>query len=166
MTLTPQERMARGMELYRRRHFQEAIDLFTSVLVDHPGHLQALSHLAECHRYLRNPGQVDAVLSELILLNPENPWPWYRRGRARMALERFDEAIDDLTRAELLEDDLVFDQGLSELFLVRADCYEAKGALRLALADFQMYGLVSGKRYVGDREVARLQRRLKGSEEE
>lgn len=153
----------RGIEAYRTRCFSEAVELLERVRSNSPGETKILSYLAESFRYLRRHDDAERMLDELVELQPDDPWFWFRRGRARYAQGKYDEAIADLDEAERLEEDSVFDQGLNELFLIRADCWEALGEIDKAISSIKMYGFAYGFRYVVEREVARLEALAKGS---
>ena len=162
--MTTQEDSARlfehGFEAYRTRRFSEAVELLERARSISPGETKILSCLAESFRYLRRHDDAERVLVEL---QPNDPWIWFRRGRARYARGKYLDAIADLDEAERLEEDSVFDQGLNELFLTRADCWEALGELDKAISSIEMYGFADGHRYVVEREVARLEALAKSS---
>ena len=156
----PATLLERGIAAYRQRQFDAAVELLQRALALEPANPQIDSYLAEAQRYLNRHDAVEQALDRLVARTPDDPWAWFRRGRARRALGRPRDAIADFDRAEALEVDMVFDGDLAELYMIRAECYEALGELRQAIGDYELYGSFSGKRYVANREVARLEAEL------
>jgi len=153
----PDALFERGYEAFRASRFEEAVDLFERARGLSPRRSRTLVYFARAHYGLGRYAEAERVLDALVALRPEDPWSWFRRGHARHAQGHYREALEDIDEAVRLEmGDNVFDQGLDELFLLQASCWEHLGELERAISSFEMYGFAYGHRYVVEREVARL----------
>jgi tetratricopeptide (TPR) repeat protein len=103
----PELRFRRGLARARMGDLAGAIEDFSHVISDDPGHHIAMVNRGEAYLegqdYLRAVADFDNALS----LDPDDAMTLNDRGVARQRLERFDAALEDFTQASRINPDLL-----------------------------------------------------------
>ena len=157
--LQPKEQFEKGVELYTKRQFQQAIDILLSLTKEYPKEPDYWKYLGLSYRHLKRHHEAEKSFTQLIELEPGKPWNYFLRGRARYGQQNYQSAIEDFDRAEELEmdDEEFYGAGaLYELFMLRADCYEQLKQYERAISDYSQYSHYSGRHYIHTREAKRL----------
>lgn len=96
-----------GNESFRHREYKDAIEYYTKALQTKCGQLEidevCYVNRAACNLELQNFGKVLGDCSKALKINPKNLKALYRSTRACIAVDRFEEAQDVLTRGLVLD---------------------------------------------------------------
>ncbi|MCV3765206.1 tetratricopeptide repeat-containing glycosyltransferase family protein [Rhizobium sp. TRM95796] len=94
-----QARLARAVDLHKRKDYAGAIAIYREVLASNRGHFDAQSLMASA---LRQSGRLDQALQifdDLAAMQPARPEFWFNRGNALTDAGRFEEAISSYRNA-------------------------------------------------------------------
>ncbi len=94
---------AEGERAYQRGAYDEAIALFTKVLDQDAGHLNAYLQRGFCHSLTRRYELAVADFSAVIARKPDHLWAYTSRGSAYNKLQRYDKAMLDFDHVITLD---------------------------------------------------------------
>ena len=94
-----------GNELYKKGLFPDAIEKYSralSLASDDQEKVDCLNNRASCHYQLRNFKQCIADCGEVLEIDPANSKALLRRGLSNEALEKFEQALEDMKKLQEL----------------------------------------------------------------
>ncbi len=121
--------LAAAADLYRRKRFAEAVEVYAQLIEMRPGRMEALIGLGQCMLDLEDPFRAFEVAGNITAIDPENASGWLIAGKAQYMLGSIDTALDDFITAE----DCARESGQSDL-LKEITRFRAVAETKLAAA--------------------------------
>ncbi len=119
------------IELMKRKEYENAIGLFTEIILLNPFHYKAYSNRAICYFQIRRYIEAENDNNVAIDLNKKSDVAFHNRGEARLMLQKYDEALEDINY--FLKHT---DNKCNESYFLRGLIYMEKGQIDAARQDW------------------------------